>query len=251
MNVNVDENAVVQTIAQFEAAMQRLTQITPVVGAQLGARLDSGGEKLFLVDDKGRRIPPMQALAALTALALRINGGGMVAVPVTAPRAFETIAERYGGTIIRTKANLGALMQVATQQRDMLLLGDGTGHYIFPAFYPTADGMFAIARLMELLTLSGARLSAVIDDLPHYYISQAMIPCRWESKGKVMRILNQQYQQRNGAQVDGIKIDLGSEWVLILPDPDKPLFQVIAEGCSEEQAKVLVDKYSGLVTGLQ
>jgi mannose-1-phosphate guanylyltransferase/phosphomannomutase len=252
LNVNLDENAVVQTSSQLEAAMQRLTQITPVVGAQMGVRLDSGGEKVFLVDDRGQRIQPLRALAAVSALVMQAQGGGAVAVPVTAPRAFEAIAARYGGTIVRTRATLGALMQRATEQPTPLLLGDGTGHYIFPSFYPVADGLFSIVKLMELLAINGARLSAVLAELPPYHLAQARVPCRWESKGKVMRLLNQQYHERSGEQqIDGIKIDLGEEWVLILPDPDGPFFHVIAEGYSEDQARVLVDKYSGLVTGLQ
>jgi mannose-1-phosphate guanylyltransferase/phosphomannomutase len=251
LNVNIDENRIFQTSAEFESGMQRLTQITSVVEASLGVRLDSGGEKIFLVDDRGRRLQPLKALAAVTALALRANGGGTVAVPVTVPRAFEEIAARYNGQIVRTKANLAALMRMAAEQPDLLLLGDGTGNYIFPSFYPTADGLFATAKLMELLAANNTRLSDVIDELPPYYLSQARVPCRWESKGKVMRILNQQYQDRQTEQVDGIKIDLGQEWVLILPDPDAPFFWVIAEGSSEEQARVLVDKYAGLVTGLQ
>jgi mannose-1-phosphate guanylyltransferase/phosphomannomutase len=39
--------------------------------------------------------------------------------------------------------------------------------------------------------------------------------------------------------------------VLILPDPDGPFFHVIAEGHNDEQARVLVEKYTGLVTSLQ
>lgn len=251
LNVNPDEQMVFQTTAQFEAAVQRLTQITPVVGASMGVRLDSGGEKIFLVDDKGVRLHPLRALAAVTAMAMQAHGGGTVAVPVTAPRAFEKIAERYGGRILRTRATMGALMQTASQQPDLLMLGDGTGGYIFPAFYPITDGMFAIVKLMELLTLTEARLSAVLAELPPYYMAQSRVPCRWESKGKVMRILNEQYAERRAEQVDGIKIDLGNEWVLILPDPDGPFFHVIAEGYNEEQARVLVEKYTGLVTSLQ
>ncbi len=251
LNVNLDERMVFQTSAEFEAAITRLTKITPVVEAQFGARLDPGGEKIFLIDDRGQRLHPLRALAAMTALALRAHGGGIVAVPVTAPRAFEQIAARYGGSIIRTRANLGALMNMAAERPDLLLLGDGTGNYIFPSFYPVADGMFAIAKLMELLTLNQTTLSEVLAGLPPYYLWQTRVPCRWESKGKVMRILNQQYNERNSEQIDGIKIELGQEWVLILPDPDGPFFHVIAEGTSEEHARVLTDKYAGLVTSLQ
>lgn len=251
LNANLDDSRLFQTSQQFEEGMERLARITPVLDAHMGVRIDSGGEKLFLVDDLGRRLHGIQALAAITALVMAVNSGGTVAVPVTAPRAFEEIAARYGGKIVRTRATLAALMRTAAHNRDMLLLGDGTGNYIFPSFYPIADGLFAIVKIMELLTLYGAKFSDVIRDLPRYYLSQTRVPCRWEYKGKVMRILNQQYQDRKLEQVDGIKIDLGDEWVLILPDPDGPFFHIIAEGSSEDQARVLTEKYAGLVTGLQ
>jgi mannose-1-phosphate guanylyltransferase/phosphomannomutase len=251
LNANLDDARIFQTMEAFEAGMERLTSITPVLEASMGIRIDSGGEKIFLVDDSGRQLPGIQALAALTALSMAVNGGGTVAVPVTAPRAFEEIAARYGGQIIRTRATLSALTRTAHANRSMLLLGDGTGNYIFPAFTPHADGLFAIVKVLELLALHNTKLSEVVRDLPRYHMSQAKVPCRWEHKGKVMRILNQQYHERKLEQVDGVKIDLGDEWVLILPDPDGPFFHIIAEGSSNEQARVLAEKYAGLVTGLQ
>ncbi len=251
LNANIDDSRLFQTSQQFEEGMDRLSRITPVLDAHLGARIDSSGERLYLVDDAGRRLPGMQSLAAVTALALAVNGGGTVAVPVTAPRVFEQIAEVYGGSIIRNRATLASLMRTAAKNRDLLLLGDGAGSYIFPGFYPIADGLFALVKIMELLTLRDIGLAQAIRQLPPYYMHQTRVPCRWEYKGKVMRILNQQYQDRKLAQIDGIKIDLGEEWVLILPDPDGPFFHIIAEGSSDEQARVLTEKYAGLVTGLQ
>lgn len=251
LNANVDENRLVQTNAQIQEGLYRLSQITPVLDADMGVRLDDGGEKIYLVDDKGRHLLGIQALATVAALALKANGGGTVAVPVTAPRAFEELAARYGGKIIRTRATLSSIMNTAMENPDLLLLGDGAGHYIFPLFYPVADGLFATVKIMELLTLNDTKLSDVVYQIPLYYLNQTRVPCRWENKGKVMRILNQQYQDRTPGQVDGIKIDLGSEWVLILPDPDAPFFHIIAEGCSDDHARVLTEKYAGLVAGLQ
>ncbi|KAB8143416.1 NTP transferase domain-containing protein [Chloroflexia bacterium SDU3-3] len=251
LNANLDDTRIFQTTQQFEEGMERLARITPVLDASIGARIDSGGEKLFLVDNTGKHVPGVQALLALTALTMAVNGGGSVAVPVTAPRAFEQIAARYGGKIVRTRATLSALMRTASQNRDMHLLGDGQGNYIFPHFFPVADGLFAIVKIMELLALHDLPLSEVIAGLPSYHIDQTRVPCRWEYKGKVMRILNQQYQDRKLEQIDGIKIDLGDEWVLILPDTDGPFFHVIAEGATDDHARVLTEKYAGLVAGLQ
>ena len=251
LNSNLDESRIVQTAQQFDESMDRLARITAVVGASLGVRIDPTGEKLFLVDELGQQIGGMQSLLVFVALALAANRGGAVAVPVTAPRAFEQVAERYGGRVIRTRATLGALMRTAAAQRELLLLGDGAGNYIFPGYYPIADGIFAVVKLMELLTLNGTTLSQVVRALPRSYLSQARVPCRWELKGKVMRLLNQQYADRRLDQIEGVRIDLGDEWVLILPDPDGPFFHVIAEGISDEQARILAEKYAGLVIGLQ
>lgn len=251
LNANLDENRIVQTSAQFEESMYRLTQITPVLEAHMGVRIGAGGETIFLVDDRGHRLSGLQALAAVTALCMQINPAATVAVPVMAPRAFDEIAARHGGRIVRTRARLGSLMHTAAREPDLTLLGDGNGNYIFPSFYPIADGLFAIVKIMELLAISECPLSEVVQQLPEYHLHQTRVPCRWENKGKVMRILNQQYQERQFDQIDGIKIDLGHEWVLIQPDPDGPFFHVIAEGFNEGQARVLAEKYAGLVAGLQ
>ncbi len=251
LNANLDEARLYQTADEFEEAMKQLAAIAPVLHAELGVRIDTGGEKVFLVDNTGHRLTGFQTLAAAAELSFRCYGGGTIAVPVTAPRAFEEIAGRYGGRIVRTRANLAAMMQFAAQRRDFLLLGDETGNLIFPSFYPVVDGLFATVKMMELLALQGAKLSDVVAGLPHYYMARTRVACRWENKGKVMRILNEQYGERQQEQIDGIKLDLGDAWALVLPDPDGPFFHIIAEGTGDDHARMLADRYAGVVANLQ
>ena len=76
--------------------------------------------------------------------------------------------------------------------------------------------------------------------------------CPWENKGTVMRLLNQQYRDRLGEQIDGVKIKLSAdEWVLVLPDADTPVFYIYAQAPTEEQAQDLLDRYQRIVEGLQ
>lgn len=251
LNANLDEDRIVQSTEQVDAGLRHLTRITPVLDAQMGVRLDASGEQLVLVDDRGRQLSHTQALAAMVALALQVNGGGTVAVPNTVPRAFEVLAQRHRGQIIRVRRSRSALMQMAAQQRDLLLLGDGNGGYIFPAFYPIPDGLFAVVKLMEMLALSRTQLSIQVDELPRYHMNRTKVPCRWESKGKVMRILNERYQSRDDSNIDGVRIDLGEEWVLVLPDLDGPFFHIIAEGNSDDRARNLANYYAEQVAELQ
>jgi len=133
----------------------------------------------------------------------------------------------------------------------VVLVGDGMGGFVFPQLQPAFDGMLAIAKLLELLATFQTRLSDVVDDLPAYYLSSTRVTCPWEHKGKVMRILSEQYRERRAKPIDGIKIDLGKEWVLVLPDADRPLFHIVAESVSHDQAQALAEKYARVVSGLQ
>jgi mannose-1-phosphate guanylyltransferase/phosphomannomutase len=231
--------------------MVQLAAIVPVVNAQLGVRIDIAGEKVLLVDDEGRRLTGLETLAAATEMIFACYGKGTVAVPVTAPSAFEEIARRHGGCIVRTRANPSAMTQYAANHRDFLLLGDAAGNLIFPSFYPTVDGLFAIVKFMELIALQQVKLSSVVANLPQYHMAHTKVACRWENKGKVMRILNERYTDQRSEQIDGVRIEVGDEWVLIRPDPDGPFFYVTAEGASDALAQALTEKYAGLVTNLQ
>jgi mannose-1-phosphate guanylyltransferase/phosphomannomutase len=251
LNAYVDETRIFQTPEQFEAGMEQLRAIVPVLGADVGVRIDAGGETMFVVDDRGRRVDHLQMLASFTDLALRMRPGCTVAVPVDAPRAFEQIAERYNGHVVRTKASLGALMQTGAHHRDYLLLGDGNGNLIFPQFHSAVDGMFATAKLIELLAAAQTKLSSVIDALPTWHLRREQVPCRWEHKGKVMRLLNERLADQHPLQIDGVKLELHEAWVLILPDPEGPFFHIVAEGRNDDEAAHLGWQYADMVRQLQ
>ncbi len=230
--------------------MQRLATITATLNDDLGIRIDPGGERISVVDDRGRVLDGMKMLAVMTSLLLRKHRNGTVAAPVSAPSALQHIARRYDGTIMHTKV-LAQAMMTAAGREGVVLVGDGVGGFVFPALQPAFDGMLAIVKLLELLATFDMRLSEVVDDLPAYYLSRTTVNCPWEHKGKVMRILSEQYRERRAKPIDGIKIDLGKEWVLVLPDADRPLFHVVAESVSSEQAQALAEKYARVVSGLQ
>ncbi|TAK25406.1 MAG: nucleotidyl transferase [Chloroflexota bacterium] len=250
LNGSVDESRLAHSPDEFGAIMQQLARISSVVEASLAIRIDAGGEKIYVVDDRGAIVPGWRLLAAVCDLMWRSGNTGAVAVPVTAPRLFDTLSERHGGRVIRTRASAQSLM-AASAVDGIMIGGDGDGGIIFPAFLPSMDGMYAAAKLYELLSVHQARLSEVLAGLPSYFTAQTKVPCSWDDKGKVMRMLSQQFQDQRTQLIDGVKIDLGQEWVLVLPDVDRPIFHVVAESVSADGARVLMEKYAALVSSLQ
>lgn len=251
LNGGIDETKLSRTTEEFDAGMRQLATISGGLHTSFGVRLDVGSEKVFLTTGRGEIVPGWRALGAIADLMLRANKGGVIAVPVTAPNLFDQIASRRDGTVIRTRATWQALMSSAASRSDMVLAGDGEGGLIFPQFQPVMDGLFATAKLMELLATAGVRFEDVVAEVPAYHMARTRVPCPWEVKGQVMRMLNEQYHGSGVHRIDGVRIDMENEWVLVLPDVDRPLFHIIAEARSREGAQALLDKYAALVDSLQ
>ena len=236
---------------EFEAALEQLATICSALQADLGIRLDVGGEEIFIVDDQGHLLSDETACAAMAALALRQAGGGTIVVPVNQSKVFEHIAAQYGGQVKRTQLDSQSLMEAASQE-GVIMAGDGAGSFICPQFQPAIDGLIATAKLLEYLATQQTKLSEVVASLPLSHVAKRKVPCPWEAKGTVMRLLHERYRDHRRELIDGIKVILNDEeWTLILPNPDQPVFHVYAESNSAGQAEALADEYAHLVEELQ
>ncbi|HEY7849741.1 MAG TPA: mannose-1-phosphate guanyltransferase [Ktedonobacterales bacterium] len=251
LNATRDPARYSRTGEEFERDIQVLGSITGALRADLGVRIDTGGERIYVVDDRGELLDGGKLLAAMIDLTLRQRPGGVVAAPVTAPSVIEQVAERHKGTVVYTKVMPQALTSAAVAA-GVVMVGNDTGSFVFPELHPSFDGMFATMKLLESLARENTRLSEVVNHLPPYHLIRTQVNCPWEYKGKVMRILSEQYRERSEEPIDGVKIDLGGDgWVLVLPDADRPLFHVLAESRSRDAAQALADKYARVVSGLQ
>lgn len=253
LNERIDETKISLEQQEFQRALDRLGAITAAVGAQLGVRIDVGGERIWLVDQKGSKLSGGMAAAVLTELLLRDGKmrGGAIALPLNLPNLFEPLAEKYGARVIRVKNDHQALMEAA-QERDVVLACSGGGDFIFPSFQPAMDGLMALAKLLELLAVHQTTLMEVVRGLPGFHLAQRRVYCAWEHKGAVLRVLNEQYHDRLLSSTDGVKMKLNAtDWVLIAPDPDGPFFHIHAEGVTREGANANADRYARIVEGLR
>ncbi|MER2599939.1 MAG: sugar phosphate nucleotidyltransferase [Caldilineales bacterium] len=231
----------------FEEERRRMAVIVEALNSDLGVRLDVGGEKIFLADDRGQPVPDMVLSAAMVELMLRSAPGGVVAAPVTLPAVFERIARRHQGSILRTPVDIASLIQFA-YNAGVLMAVDGAGAFVFPDFMPAVDGMMAIARLLQMLAQHQLRLSDLIASLPEFHVLSSTVDCSWENKAIVMRLLQQHFARADVQVTDGIKVFLNDdEWVLARPDPDSACFHLHAEAASVERAGEILIQHADLV----
>jgi mannose-1-phosphate guanylyltransferase / phosphomannomutase len=249
VNTLLDQSRLFRTRTQWEEGMEQLASITKALDSNFGVRLDVGAERVFFASNDGSTISDRDALLAVTELVCCAQPGATIGVPITAPRVLERIAAAHGGTVRRLKSSQTAHLEAAATG-EFSMIGDERGGFIFPGFTPFYDGLFAVARIMELTAQVGQTLSEVWRARESYHLARTCIPCHWQEKGKVMRMLRERLRGQGDESIEGIYVDLGEEWVLILPDPEEPSFWIHAEGHNAHRARELVDEYNSLVSDL-
>ena len=230
---------------EFRDALARLGGIVRSIDAELGLWMDPGGEVIHLVDDTGRALSAELAQVVFVGLALEHLGVRRVAIPVTSPVITARIIREAGAELIWTKTEHHAMMASAAEAD---LVAGVRGEFIFPAFIPAYDGMFAAIKLLEALARSGSRIGEVADRYPPIHVRAARIACPWGKKGAVMRRLIEATEGEERQLVDGVKVWKGErEWALIIPHSDKPYFVITVEGETEARAQALLAHYAEMV----
>lgn len=241
LNAYVDEGRGVP-VKEKEQALKQLSTIVSSLGAQAGFWLDPSAEAITMVDEIGRIYSGIELLSLTVALLMKIGLKGAIAVPVQAPSTIEQMAVQKGCQVVRTKSSDRAMQEVASSS-EIVLTGATDGRFAFPRFQSAFDGMFAIARLMELCAASGETLSQALSDVPKTAFIQTSLSCPWEMKGGIMRKMSEDSLEKEATFIDGIKVHSGMEWVLVLPDQYLPVVHIVAEAREQKSAQKLLGEY--------
>ncbi|KAF0132800.1 MAG: nucleotidyltransferase [Candidatus Saganbacteria bacterium] len=240
LNAYIDETKITKSSKQFEGALTQLSTIVKSLRADLGVMLDSGAEKIFICDEKGRIFSGDESLSIMASLFLMSAKKSTIAFPVNTSRTVEAIAKKYNSKVIKCKCSFRNMMETANNAD---FVGERQGGYIFPDFQPHFDGMFSIVKLIELLLKNGVSLSEI--EMPKSFVVKRDISCLPEQKGKVVRTLAEELKEENIDMTDGIKINIGADWVLILPHPSRPVIELFVE--SEKNEKKLISEYTKII----
>jgi mannose-1-phosphate guanylyltransferase/phosphomannomutase len=245
LNAMLDPEKITRTQEEFEKGLHHLSAIARSLSAGFGVMMDTGGEKIFLVDEKGDVLSDWTALQIICLLICRQSRKGSVGVPVTASRNIEKIAAKFGMNVVRSRTLPRSLVETAARE-GVVFVGDGNGGYVFPRFQPAFDGMFAIVKLMELLAGEERTLSDVLREIPPTAFVQKKIPCPWEHKGTLMRLVSDHAKGKPSQFIDGVKIFHGEDWALIYPSQDEAYFHLCVEAEDRRDAEALATDYANL-----
>src|ERR687893_406105 len=231
----------------LEDSIERVARIVPTVDAAFGAVVGPEAEYVQFVDDEGRWVPPDVMLACLIG---QLQPRSAV-LPINLSRGYTDLVQDFGGAVEISRTGLGNVaIKAADVRADLASLADG--RYIFPSFLPAPDCFVTIARVLE--AFRAERLSEARRRFGDSFgrVTRERIECPWAAKGRVMRGLAEKFgADPDAILTEGVLLNVQGGWVLMLPDPDYPVFYVYAEPEEDgTQPADIMQEYVELVRSL-
>jgi mannose-1-phosphate guanylyltransferase/phosphomannomutase len=234
------------SLAARGGELERTANMVKAAGADLGVLMDVAGERIWLVDEGGEPLDADTTLLLMLREVARTTDEGALLVPVTETRHVEEVVGDAASRVTRTKASISELL-IAAAAGDVEFAGASYGGYVFPRFLPAYDAVMSCCKVLELVAQSGSKLSQLAADLPRSTRLHTTVPCPWNRKGLVMRLLIEGAKDMDTDHLDGIRVQEPQGWVQALPDPDEPVFHLYAEGDTVEDSEALTAKYRAML----
>jgi phosphomannomutase/phosphoglucomutase len=132
--------------------LQDVIRTLATTDAEIGFAFDGDGDRLGVVTKDGSIIFPDRQLMLFAADVLSRNPGGQIIYDVKCTRTLAPWITRHGGKPVMWKTG-HSFIKAKLKETGALLAGEMSGHIFFKErWYGFDDGLYAGARLLELLT---------------------------------------------------------------------------------------------------
>ena len=205
-----------------EKNLEMLKKAVLAFGADLGIAHDGDADRMMAVDGLGRFVEGDKLLAFF---GLR-EAKKSIVVPVDTSIMVDDVLK--GRKVYRTHVG-DVYVAEELKERNADFGGEPSGSWIFPGISLCPDGIYAAARLVEIVENEG-RLDSLVDELPAYPMMRGTVACSNDKKEAAMgKIGNGLKGMGEVSSIDGIRVDTKEGWILVRPSGTEPKIRITAE----------------------
>lgn len=206
--------------------------------ADLGIATDGDGDRIFFIDNKGRRIKPEIMRGIIAQTFLRDNPGAVICYDIRPGKITEDMILEAGGKPSVTRVG-HSLIKKQMIETGAVFGGESSGHFFvkFPHGVYEAP-MIAALRFLQVLSESGISSSEYIKPLDRYFHS-GEINFIVKDKSDILQKLKEKYSDAKINELDGLSFTYPDFWFNVRASNTEPLLRLNLEARSE---KVMEEK---------
>jgi phosphomannomutase len=216
----------------------KLSELVADTRADIGFAQDPDGDRLAVVDERGRVLDNDDVLALAVDAVVRRTSGDVV-VNLTSSAVIEDVAKAHGRRVHRTavgEANVVEMMQAV----DAAIGGEGSnGGIIVPAVHLCRDSYAGMALLLDRMAETGKPISSLAGALPRYARRLGTVPFEHGRLGRMMQALEAAFPGSTSDRTDGLKITLAEGWIHVRASNTEPIMRLAVETKTQNETDTL------------
>ncbi|ARN74171.1 phosphomannomutase/phosphoglucomutase [Oceanicoccus sagamiensis] len=221
--------------------------------ADLGIAFDGDGDRLGVVTASGKSVPADRLLMLLAQDVVSRNPGADVLFDVKCTRNLNTLISNYGGRPIMWKTG-HSFMKEKMAETGALLGGEFSGHIFFKErWFGFDDGMYAAARLIEILSTTDPDLDLQLEAFPESIGSPELKVETTESQKFVIieqLVSTAQFEDGKISTLDGLRVDFPDGWGLVRASNTTPMLILRFEADTDEAMARIQSQFKDQLAGI-
>lgn len=221
--------------------LEDLIQTVKRFDADIGLAFDGDGDRLGVVTREGKIIYADRLLMLFAADVLMRNPGALVIYDVKCSGKLSDYVLRNGGSPLMWKTG-HSLMKAKMRETDAELAGEMSGHFFFKErWFGFDDGLYAAARLLEILAQREETPSEIFEELPDAVSTPELkVPVESGTPHALVSLFVSAAQVEDspfaGARlstIDGLRADFPDGWGLLRASNTTPVLVLRFEADDE------------------
>ena len=214
--------------------------------ADLGVAFDGDGDRLGVVDSSGKIIWPDRQMMVFAADVLSRQPGADIIYDVKCTRHLASQIVKNGGRPLIWKTG-HSLMKAKIKETGAMLAGEMSGHIFFKErWYGFDDGIYACARLIEILSGDPRDSAEVFAELPDSLNTPELNVTLTEGENftfidKLLAIAK--FPEARVTDIDGLRVDFVDGWGLVRASNTTPSLVIRFEADNEQALSRIQGKF--------
>jgi phosphomannomutase len=202
----------------------------------LGIAFDGDGDRIGVVDAKGRILWGDQLLIVLARDVLTRHPGAPIIADVKASQVLFDEITRAGGKPVMSQTG-HSLIKARLAETGAPLAGEMSGHIFYAdRYYGFDDATYVAVRLLGVLARAGESLSEMLDKLPPVFNTPELrVPCEEARKFAAVEEVRDRLRRRGAemVEIDGVRVRNSDGWWLMRASNTQAVIVVRAESTSQ------------------
>ena len=191
--------------------------------ADLGIAQDGDADRMMAVDENGVFVTGDEMLAIFAGY--ECKAGGTLVVPVDTSMIVDDALP--DSNVVRTRVG-DVYVAEEIKRTGADFGGEPSGSWIFPRVSYCPDGIYAAARLIEIVRDTG--LADLRQRLPQYPTKRGTVICDNDKKESVMNMVGSEMGALGKVtDIDGVRVEMDDGWLLVRPSGTEPKIRITAE----------------------